>query len=123
MSFFALFAAGLLGGLFGGMGMGGGTLLIPALTLLLGVEQTAAQGINLLAFVPMSLVALRVHAREGRLRREGLSALLPAAVVFSGAGALAASFLPSVLLRKGFGLFLIFLSVFPIREFMKKFNI
>ena len=49
---------GLFGGLVGGMGMGGGTLLIPIITLLAGFKQLEAQGINLISFIPMSMVAL-----------------------------------------------------------------
>lgn len=53
--------AGLLSGIVGGMGMGGGTLLIPILTLCLGVSQHIAQGVNLLVFIPMGLVAIIIH--------------------------------------------------------------
>ena len=35
--------AGVCGGIIGGMGMGGGTLLIPILTLFLGIDQRSAQ--------------------------------------------------------------------------------
>ncbi len=44
--------------------MGGGTLLIPLLTLATGTEQHVAQAINLIAFIPMSVVALIIHARN-----------------------------------------------------------
>ena len=54
-----------LGGLIGGMGMGGGTLLIPLLTLCAGVEQHLAQAINLIAFVPMSIIAVCIHKKNG----------------------------------------------------------
>lgn len=113
MSFYLLFLAGVAGGLLGGMGMGGGTLLIPILTLLLGVGQTAAQGVNLLSFLPMSLIALSVHAKSGNLERDGLVLLVLPALVTSGLGAWAAAALPAHILRKGFGLFLVVLSAFP----------
>ena len=45
----------------GGMGMGGGTVLIPALTVILGVEQHVAQATNLIAFLPMALFTLKIH--------------------------------------------------------------
>ena len=111
MSFHLYFLCGLLGGIFGGMGMGGGTLLIPLLTVLCGVDQTAAQGVNLLAFLPMSLIALSVHVKNGLVRREGVLPLVLPAACFSVLGALTASVLPPQLLRKGFGLFLTGLSV------------
>ena len=49
MAFLLLALCGFAGGLLGGMGMGGGTALIPLLTLA-GVPQAAAQGVNLLSF-------------------------------------------------------------------------
>jgi uncharacterized membrane protein YfcA len=49
MSFFIYLLVGALGGVLGGMGMGGGTLLIPALTIFCEVEQHVAQAINLIS--------------------------------------------------------------------------
>lgn len=120
MAFYLLFFCGLAGGLLGGMGMGGGTLLIPLLTLLCGVEQGAAQGVNLLAFLPMSLIALSVHAKSGLLERRGLLFLIAPALLFSAAGALLASRLPALALKKAFGLFLVALSVCPLLSFLGK---
>ena len=48
--------AGIASGVIAGMGMGGGTLLIPALTLLLGVAQRGAQGVNMLSFLPAAVL-------------------------------------------------------------------
>lgn len=114
MSFYLLFLCGLAGGIFGGMGMGGGTLLIPLLTLFLGVPQGAAQGVNLLSFLPMSCLALSVHAENGLLGKDGLWQLVLPALAFSVLGGLCAVYLPAKMLRKGFGLFLVLLSVFPL---------
>ncbi len=114
MSFYLLFLCGIAGGLIGGMGMGGGTLLIPLLTLFLGVPQGVAQGVNLLSFLPMSLFALSVHAKNGLLQKEGLWQLILPALLFSALGGLCALVLPAKLLRKGFGLLLLLLSVFPL---------
>ena len=59
--------SGLCAGVAAGMGMGGGTLLIPVLTLALGLPQHAAQGVNVLAFLPAAVAALVIHAKAGRL--------------------------------------------------------
>lgn len=56
--------AGFFGGLIGGMGMGGGTLLIPILTIFLGLEQHIAQGLNLLVFIPTAVIAVLIHAKN-----------------------------------------------------------
>ena len=112
MSFILLFVCGLLGGILGGMGMGGGTALIPLLTIVCGLEQSAAQAINLLAFVPTAGVALAVHAKNGLLQKDGLLFVIVPAVLLSALGAFAAACLPSRVLSKIFGVFLIVLSVF-----------
>ena len=44
--------AGIVSGVIAGMGMGGGTLLIPILTIFFALSQTLAQGINLFSFLP-----------------------------------------------------------------------
>ena len=67
MRFLLWLAVGFAGGFLGGMGMGGGTVLIPLLTLFCGVPQHLAQSVNLFSFLPMSAVSLRVHARNGLL--------------------------------------------------------
>ena len=112
MSFLVFLACGLAGGVLGGMGMGGGTALIPLLTIFCGVEQGVAQGVNLLAFLPMSLIALSVHAKNGLLQREGLLPLILPALLSSVLFSLLAAILPSQILHKGFGAFLIGLSFY-----------
>ena len=111
MSFYLYLLCGLAGGLLGGMGMGGGTALIPLLTIFLGVEQGVAQGVNLLSFLPMSAVALTVHARAGLLRVQSLPLLCIPALVFSVLFSLLATQLPGRVLRSGFGAFLVILSL------------
>lgn len=122
MSFYLFFLSGLLGGLFGGMGMGGGTLLIPLLTLFMGVPQVTAQGVNLLSFLPMSALALSVHAENGLLDVRGLPALVLPALFTSLGFALLSAYLPSSVLRRGFGFFLIALSVFQFYSNLKNSN-
>ena len=93
------------------MGMGGGTALIPLLTIFAGVAQGVAQGVNLLSFLPMSLVALSVHAKAGLLKIESLPLLCLPALLFSVLCSLLAARLPGALLRSGFGAFLVVLAL------------
>lgn len=100
------------------MGMGGGTVLIPLLRLA-GVTQYVAQGVNLLAFLPLSFVSLYRYERKGLLKsRLAFSYALPA-LVFSVVGSLVASFLDGVVLRKLFGFFLIVLSLIQFTKLKK----
>lgn len=123
MGFYLLFVCGLCGGILGGMGMGGGTALIPLLTVLCGVEQGVAQGINLLSFLPMSALALGVHARNGLLQTDGLVFLIIPALLFSALGALLAAYLPAALLRRAFGAFLLGLALVQLFRIAKKLPI
>lgn len=116
MSFYFFAACGFLGGVLGGMGMGGGTALIPLLTLLGGVGQAEAQGVNLIAFLPMSVAALCVHAREGRVRGEGLLSLILPALFFSVLFSLLAARAPSSVLSSLFGGGLSVLSLFRLKR-------
>ena len=56
--------AGTISGIIAGMGMGGGTFLIPVLTIIFEFAQKTAQGINLLAFLPMAVVSLIIHFKN-----------------------------------------------------------
>ena len=91
--------------------MGGGTILIPALTILFGVEQHVAQATNLIAFLPMALFTLGIHKKNGLLKTGGLSFIVIPALLTSIAAGFIAALLPSDALRKLFGAFLVALSV------------
>ena len=55
-------AAGLLSGLFG---VGGGTVIVPMLVLLLGFDQKLASGTSLAAIVPTAVVGVISYAVMG----------------------------------------------------------
>ena len=111
MKYVYFFLAGAVAGIAGGMGMGGGTLLIPMLTLIGGVPQKAAQAINLVSFVPMAAVALVFHIRKGLVDfRDILYVILPGAA-FSAAFSYIGENLDGSVLKRVFGGFLIFLAV------------
>ena len=111
MSFIYFLTAGFFWGLLGGMGMGGGTILIPALTIFLGVEQHVAQATNLIAFLPMALFTLNVHRKNGLLKTKGLAVIVVPALISSVLAGFLAVLLPSFALKKLFGAFLVGLSV------------
>ncbi len=110
MSFYLYLLLGFLGGIPAGMGMGGGTVTIPLLVLVGGVEQKIAQCANLFAFFPMSLGALKTHADNGLVETQGILWGIVPALALSAVGAWSAAVLPSEILRKSFGVFLIFLA-------------
>ena len=64
MGFVVLILLGFLGGIPAGMGMGGGTVTIPLLTLVGGVEQKIAQSANLFSFLPSGGASLLIHRKQ-----------------------------------------------------------
>jgi uncharacterized membrane protein YfcA len=99
------------------MGVGGGTVLIPALVLFCGTSQTEAQAINLAAFLPTGAAALATHLKENRVEK-GLAARL---ALFGATGAVLGSALAvradGETLRRIFGYFLLAMGAY---EFFKK---
>ena len=109
---FVLFIlAGCVAGVLGGMGMGGGTLLIPLLTIFLGVEQRVAQGINLISFIPMAIVALILHIKNKLIDFKGVILIIASGVVFSVLGTIVAKIIEGETLTKVFGGFLVALGI------------
>ena len=112
-----LFLIGVASGVISGMGIGGGTILIPALCILFGFQQQSAQHINLLYFIPTALIALVTHVKEGNIQKDVTKQI----IFFGVAGAILGSFLAinlnSEILRKCFGFFLLAMGLV---EFFKK---
>ena len=117
MSWALAVLAGGLCGLLSGLGVGGGTLLLLCLGAFFGFDQLAAQGINLLYFLPTALAATLQHRKQGLVDKQvvlpatlaGLATALPAA--------LAATFLDTALLHK---LFSILLLLVGLKELLHK---
>ena len=116
MAFYLYFILAFFGGIPAGMGMGGGTVTIPLLVLVGGVQQKIAQSANLFSFLPMSLAALKTHKENGLVKTKGILWVMVPAFVLSTAGAFFATSISSNLLKKGFGAFLILLSLFTFRQ-------
>ncbi len=111
---------GALGGIIGGMGMGGGSLTIPLLTIFLSYEQLLAQGVNLVAFLPMSLVALCIHIKNKLVDFKSTWALAVVGCLFSLGGAILANHIENKVLKILFALFLIALGIWQLVEMIKE---
>lgn len=99
--------AGFLTGVLSGFGIGGGTLLLLWLTLVSGMDQLQAGGVNLLYFVCCALPALWGHSKNGLVEKKAALWCILAGVPACIAAALLASRLDVTLLRRLFGLFLL----------------
>ena len=82
-----MFLVGTVLGFLAGLGIGGGSLLILWLTIVLQVDQTTARGINLLFFLPAAIIACCFRWKQGTIHwKQIFPAILSgclAAAVFS----------------------------------------
>lgn len=95
-------------GVLSGFGIGGGTLLILWLTLVSDMTQLQAGGINLLYFVCCALPALWGHAKNGLIEKRAVLWCVIFGVPACIAASLIASQIDVTLLRRFFGVFLLF---------------
>ena len=113
-----IFLIALLGGIFGGMGMGGGTLLIPMLSIFLGFHQKYCQGLNLIAFIPMCVIVLFIHKKNKLLEVKGSFLIIISGIIFCVISSIIAQNVSNNTLKIAFGYFLIILSIFQILKIL-----
>ena len=102
------FPVAVLLGFLAGLGVGGGSLLVLWLTMVVGMEYTDARTINLLFFLPCALTATLFNRKQGRVK---LKKILPAVISGCIVAALAATVstrLDTELIKKFFGGLLLF---------------
>ena len=104
----------IVSGVFAGMGMGGGTFLIPLLILFMNSSQTQAQAQNLVVFVPMAIVVGIIYACQKLIdwKRAWLVALPATAVAV--VAAIVAVNLSGKILRIIFGSFVTAVGLFQL---------
>lgn len=116
----AVIIAGFLSGLIGGMGLGGGAVLLLYLTVFKDVDQLKAQGINLLFFLPIALVAVIIYAVKKQIDYKVVLWLALGGV----AGAVGGSYLSNVIGAEIIGkFFATFLIILGIREIISSFSL
>lgn len=90
-----------------GLGVGGGSLLILWLTMVLHMEQTAARGINLLFFLPSALIACGFRWKQGNIRWKKISPAIAAGCIAAALFSFISIYLNMEVLKKLFGILLI----------------
>lgn len=106
-------ALGLLAGVCSGVfGIGGGTILIPALVFLFGLTQHQAQGTTLAIMVPpIGLLAALRYYYSGNVKLSIAAFICLGFFVGGFIGAHLIQNTPEPLLKKLFGVFLLFISL------------
>lgn len=104
---------GFLTGVIASMGLGGGFILVVWLTVFAEVEQKAAQGINLLFFLPIAFISLIIHIKNGLVNKMLVKKLALGGILGAVIGTFGAMWIDNTLLRK---LFAVFLLIFGLKE-------
>ena len=107
MNFILASVVGFASGILASMGMGGGFVLVVYLAIFTDLVQKGAQGINLLFFIPITILAVYMHIKNKLIdiKTAVICSLIgvPAVVI----GFYVAQSIDNSWLRKGFAVFII----------------
>lgn len=111
------FAAATVLGFLAGLGVGGGSLLVLWLTLVLGMSQPQARIYNLLFFIPSAVIASLFRWHSGKLNLKKIWPGILAGCMGAAAGSLLGQNMEISLLKKLFGVLLL---ITGLRELLYK---
>ena len=114
---------GTFSGIFSGIGMGGGTILIFLLTTFAGLEQHIAQATNLIYFVPTAISAIIVNYRDKNIDTRLAKYISIYGIIGAIIGALISINLDVQKLRKFYGIFLAIIAIHEIYTVFKEYKL
>ena len=114
---------GVLSGIFSGIGMGGGKILIFLLTAFASLEQHVAQATNLIYFVPTAISAIIVNYRDKNIDIKLATVVSVCGIIGAVIGALISINMDVEKLRKSFGVFLAIIAIHEIYTLFKEYKL
>lgn len=119
--FFSLLLIGLFAGLLSGLlGVGGGTITIPALVFILGLSQHSAQGISLAIIIPTAFLGAYGYFVRGFVDFKKAFYLTIGSICGALLGSSIACNISSASLKKIFGVFVIIIAIRIIKDVFSK---
>ncbi len=113
---------GAFSGIFSGIGMGGGTILIFLLTTFGGIEQHIAQATNLIYFIPTAISAIIVNYKNKNIDTKLAKTVSIWGAVGAVIGAIISSKIEIYKLKKLFGIFLAIIAIHEIYTLIKEYK-
>lgn len=113
---------GAFSGIFSGIGMGGGTILIFLLTTFGKMEQHIAQATNLLYFIPTAISAIIVNYRDKNIDLKLAKEISIFGIIGAVIGAMISVNIDVEKLRKLFGIFLTIIAIHEIYTLFKEYK-
>lgn len=114
---------GAFSGIFSGVGMGGGTILIFLLNTFVSLEQHIAQATNLIYFVPTAISAIIVNYRDKNIDTKLATSVSACGIVGAIIGALISVNMDVGKLRKLYGVFLAIIAIHEIYTLFKEYKL
>jgi uncharacterized membrane protein YfcA len=114
-----LFLIGFFSGIITAIGMGGGTVLVLLLTLVLMIPQQVAQSANLIFFIPTAITVIVLNIKEKNIDiKVGINIIL-FGIIGASLGSIIATKIDVKNLKKFFGIFLICIAIHEIYNYYK----
>ena len=112
MQILLLILASAFSGIFAGMGMGGGTFLIPILSLFFGVSQLICQSTNVVCFLLLAIICFVVYAKNKLIDYKVVFCVIIPSVTLSTIASIFAIKVNSNILQICFSCFIILIGIF-----------
>lgn len=114
---------GLISGIVASLGMGGGTILILLLSLFENIEQHLVQGINLVFFIPTSIVAIFMNVKQKTIDYKIAIPIIIFGIIGAICGSLLSFCVDNKNLKQYFGFFLIAIAILQIFTFFRQYRL
>lgn len=110
------FLSGIVAGIFTGIGMGGGAVLVMILTEFMKMDQKLAQATNLLFFIPTSIIAIIFNLKNKNIEIKKDILIIVFGVIGSIIGSIISAKTNTEVLKKIFGIFLLCMAVYYVKN-------
>lgn len=111
MNIFIINIVALLSGIIASMGLGGGTVLIIYLALFTSLSQIQCQGINLIFFIPIALLAVIIHSKNKLIEWKKIVPAIITGTIGVFIGSFLAFSINPQYLKKAFAVFILFIGI------------
>ena len=112
MRFFFFVLISIFSGVFAGMGMGGGTFLIPLLSIIFNIDQVICQSTNVLCFIVLAIICVVIYFKNKLINAKALICIAIPASIIASIGSIFALKINSNLLSILFACFVIGIGIF-----------
>jgi len=113
---------GFISGIVSGTGMGGGLVLIFLLSFFIGLEQHTSQAVNLVFFIPTSIIAIIVNLKNKNIDLKIALTISISGIIGAIIGANISVNTDVNILKKCFGIFLAFIAIYEIYTIIKLYK-